>query len=61
MRKPLMLWHNFYAEKTRHSHSIVSGTYNHLKIQDFLSGYATFTVTSTAKTFRLGAIVGDRY
>jgi hypothetical protein len=43
-----------------HCHSIVSGTYKHLKVQEFLSGYGAFTVTSTAKTFRLRAIDGDR-
>ena len=47
------------GEHPAHSHSIVSGTYKHLKIRDFLAGYAKFTVTSTAKTFRLGAIDGD--
>src|SRR5208283_4186787 len=43
-----------------HSHSIVSGTYNHLKIRDFLSGSAKSTLISTAKQFRLGTIDGDR-
>jgi hypothetical protein len=43
-----------------HSHSIVSDTYKPLKLIDLLAGYAELTVTSTAKTFRLGAIDGDR-
>jgi hypothetical protein len=33
---------------------------NHLIVLNFLSGYAAFTVTSTAKNFRLRAIDGDR-
>jgi hypothetical protein len=37
-----------------HSHSIVFGTYKHLKISDFLSGCAKLTVKSTGKNFRLG-------
>jgi hypothetical protein len=43
-----------------HSHSIVSGTYKYLKVREFISGCAAFTVTSTAKNFRLRAIDGDR-
>jgi hypothetical protein len=48
-------------ESPGHSHSIVSGTYNYLKIKHFFSGQAKLTVTSTAKHFRLGAIDGDRW
>ena len=44
----------------RHSHSIVSGTYKDLKERGFYEDYAKLTVRSTAKTFRLGAIDGDR-
>jgi antitoxin (DNA-binding transcriptional repressor) of toxin-antitoxin stability system len=44
-----------------YSHSIVSGAYKHLKLRDFLPGYAGLTVNSTAEKFRLGAIDGDRY
>jgi len=43
-----------------HSHSIVSGTYKQLQLQDFLSRYAWLTVKSTARTFRLATIDGDR-
>ena len=43
-----------------HSHSIVSGTYKQLQLQDFLSRYAWLTVKSTARTFRLGTVDGDR-
>jgi hypothetical protein len=50
---------NIYRQPP-HSHSIVAGTYKHLKIRDFFSAYAKFTVTSTAKNFLLGAIDGDR-
>ncbi len=32
---------------------------NTLKVQEFLSGYGAFTVTSTAKNFRLRAIDPD--
>jgi hypothetical protein len=38
----------------------VSGARRHLKIREHFSEYAKFTVTSTAKSFRLGAIDGDR-
>ena len=43
-----------------HSHSIVSGTRNQLKAEDFLSCHVNFTVRSTDKQFRLEAIDGDR-
>jgi hypothetical protein len=42
-----------------HSHSIVSGTYKHLKIRDFLESDAKLSVTCTAKILRLGAIDGE--
>jgi hypothetical protein len=43
-----------------HSHSIVAGTSKHLQIRDLFSGCAALTVNSTAKTFRLRTIDGDR-
>ena len=46
--------------RPRHSHSIVSATCKRLKIRDFFTGLAEFTVKSTARNFRLRAIEGDR-
>jgi hypothetical protein len=45
----------------RHSHSIVSGAYTHMNLLVFFGTYNKLTVTSTAKTFRLERIDGDRY
>jgi hypothetical protein len=41
-------------------HSIVAGMYKRLNMRDIFAGHGKFTVTSTAKNFRLGAIDGDR-
>ena len=43
-----------------YSHSIVSGTRNHLKGNGFVSKRANFTVKSTDRTICLGQIDGDR-
>ena len=37
-----------------------TGTYKYLKPRDYLSGHSNFTVTCTVRSFRLGAIDGDR-
>ena len=52
--------HGKLCRQPSHSHSIVSGTYKQLQLQDFLSRYAWLTVKSTARTFRLATIDGDR-
>jgi hypothetical protein len=43
-----------------HSHSIVSSRCKQMKIGDFVSGRANFTVRSTVKKCCLGVIEGDR-
>ena len=43
-----------------HSHSIVSGTFKHLKDKDFVSERANFTVRLTVTIFRLGPTDSDR-
>ena len=44
-----------------HSHSIVPGTNKHLKLLIFAEAYNELTVKSTAKSFSLGAIEGDKW
>ena len=52
--------HGKLCAQSPYSHSIVTGTYKHLKKRDFFSACAKLTAASTAKNFRLGTIGGDR-
>jgi siroheme synthase len=47
-------------ERPCHSHSIVSGISKYLAMLAFSQAHAELTVRSTAKTFRLITIDGDR-
>jgi hypothetical protein len=39
---------------------VVAGTFKHLKDNDFVLGHSNFTVISTVRKLRLGAIGGNR-
>jgi hypothetical protein len=54
-----MLQHNFSAEKSTHSHSIISWRLNSLAHREFFRGNIPMTVSEYDKNLRLVAINGE--